>query len=79
MSSARAAEIVRGSSEQRFYGPLAEWIGGPDRAIRAHLVASLIKGVAVGRETTGDFSMTVDQREELCARLARTLQAMIDA
>lgn len=78
MSSSKAAEIVRGSSEQRFYGPLADWIGGEDRAIRAHLVASLIKGVAVGRETTGDFSMTRAQREEMCARLARTLQALID-
>ena len=78
MSSAKAAEIVRGSSEQRFYRPLADWIGGEDRAIRAHLVASLIKGVAVGRETTGDFSMTRAQRQELCDRLARTLQSMID-
>lgn len=78
MSSAKAAEIVRNSSEQRFYRPLAEWIGGDDGPIRAHLVASLVKGVAVGRETTGDFSLTLAQREELCARLARVLQSMID-
>ena len=77
ISSARAAEIVRSTANERFHGPLSDWIGGPDASIRAHLVSGLIKGVAIAREITDDFGLTPAEREQLRDRLAATLQAMI--
>lgn len=77
ISSAKAAEIVRATANQRFHAPLSDWIGGPDAGIRAHLVAGLIKGIALTREINDDFDLTPDEREQLRDRLAATLQAMI--
>ena len=77
ISSAKAAEIVRTAADERFHGPLSDWIGGPDAQIRARLVSGLIKGIAITREITDDFGLTLGEREQLRDRLAATLQSMI--
>lgn len=78
IASTKAAEIVQRSANARFYGPFAQWVGGEDGAVRARLAAGLIMGMAVSREITGGFGLTKDQAEQLCARLAVTLQGFID-
>ncbi len=78
VGSTKAMEVVRASAVERFYGPFAEWIGGPDAAVRARLAASVIMGFAVNREVTGNVNLSPDECERLCRRLAVTLQGFID-
>lgn len=77
-SSQKAAEEITRSSAERFYGPFAQFLGGENAVIRAHLAGSLMKGVMLNRAITPDLGLSLDQREGLCAELARTLQAIID-
>jgi AcrR family transcriptional regulator len=78
IGSTKANELVQRSANERFHGPFAQWIGGPDAAIRARLAAGLIMGVAIGREISGGFNMTPEECERMCTRLATTLQGFID-
>ena len=77
-SSQKAREAIRNSGQERFYGPIARWLGGPDATVRARLVADIIKGVAIDRVISDDFGLEDEDREHFRARLARTLQAAID-
>jgi AcrR family transcriptional regulator len=80
IGSAKAMEVVQKSSDARFYMPLTEWIGGPDAAVRARLVAGLIMGMAIGRELSSGYAvLSDDQRAALCKRTALALQGLIDA
>lgn len=80
IGSAKAMEVVQRTSDARFFLPLTEWIGGPDAAVRARLVAGLIMGMAIGRElSNGYVVLSDDQREALCQRMAVALQGLIDA
>ncbi len=78
-SSPKAAEAIRKSGEERFYGPIARWLGGPHAEIRARLIADIVKGVAIDRVIADDFGLSPDAREQFRARLARTLQSAIEA
>ena len=78
VSSPKAAEIVQRASKARFYEPFTAWVGGEDAEIKARLAAGLIMGLTVSRDITGGFGMSADQCERLCARLAATLQGLID-
>lgn len=77
-SSPKAAAAIRKSGEERFYGPIARWLGGPDARIRARLIADIIKGVAIDRVIADDFGLDEKGREQFRARLARTLQSAIE-
>ena len=77
-SSPNAAAAIRKSGEERFYGPIARWLGGPHAEIRARLVADIIKGVTIDRLISDDFGLDAAGREQLRARLARMLQSVID-
>lgn len=80
IGSAKAMDVVQRTSDARFYEPLTEWIGGPDAAVRARLVAGLIMGMAIGRELScGYGGLSDDQRQALCKRTAAALQGLIDA
>jgi AcrR family transcriptional regulator len=76
-SSPKASKTTREMGEKRFYGPIAQWLGGPDAAIRARLVADIIKGVAIDRAISYDFGLDEKAREKFRQRLARTLQDAI--
>ena len=71
-------ELVQRSANRRFYGPFAEWVGGPDAPVRARLAAALIKGMAVTREVTGGYGMDAEQCERMAERMAVILQDLID-
>lgn len=78
MSSARAMEVVRQSSMERFMTPFAEWIGAPRAMVRARLAACVMMGMSVGKEITGGLDMDADDKAYLEAQLARMLQDIVD-
>lgn len=78
VSSSKAQEIVRRVSEQKFYGPFAEWIGGEHAAVRARLAAALMMGMEVNRHVAGGRRQSPEECQELERRLAAMLQAVID-
>ncbi len=77
-SSPSAADAIRQSVEDRFYGPLARWLGGAGADTRARLAGAIIMGVAVDRRIADDFGLSPKERRRFRARLARVLQAAID-
>ena len=78
ISSTKAMELVQRSANRRFYGPFADWVGGPDAPVRARIAAALIKGMAVTREVTGGYGMDAEQCERMADRMAVILQDLID-
>lgn len=78
VGSARAGELVRDHVQKRFTGPLSEWIGGEDAAVRCALVSSLMLGMAVSRDIGGCTASSDADKAKLHQRLARTLQSCID-
>nr|WP_316629488.1 TetR family transcriptional regulator [uncultured Brevundimonas sp.] len=50
IGSAKAAEMVQTTCSQRFFGPLDDWLSGPDATVRARLLAGFIMGMSVSRE-----------------------------
>ncbi len=77
-ASPSAAEAIRRSGEERFYGPLARWLGGAGADERARLAGAIIMGVAVDRRIADDFGLSPKERRRFRARLARNLQAAVD-
>lgn len=73
-----AAEAIRKSSEEMFYGPFASWLGGKNAPERVRLAASIMKGVIIDRHISEDFGLTPAEHERFRTRLARALQAAID-
>jgi AcrR family transcriptional regulator len=73
-----AAEAIRKSGEERFYGPFARWLGGRNAAERVRVAAGIIKGVVIDRRIADDFGLTAKERERFRVRLARVLQAAVD-
>jgi AcrR family transcriptional regulator len=78
IGSAKAAEVIRRSSQRCFYGPFAEWLGDPDAAVRARLAGGLMMGVSLSREISGGFDLSPEECESLCSRLAAALQDLVD-
>lgn len=77
-SHPRAADAIRQSGKDRFYGPFERWLGGRNVAERVRLASSIMKGVIINRRIDGDFGLTAKERERFRKRLARTLQAAIE-
>lgn len=79
IGSVKAMEMVQHNSNERFFGPLAEWMGGPNAEVRARLVAGLIMGMAISRELADGFSsLSKDDRDALARRMGQTLQSLVD-
>lgn len=72
-----AAETIRKSGEERFFGPFERYLGGKNAPERVRLAASIIKGVVMDRLISDDLGLTRAERERFRARLARTLQSAI--
>lgn len=79
IGSAKAAEMVQSSCTQRFFGPLEDWLSGPDATVRARLLAGFIMGMSVSRELGGgSFDIEQAECEKMRDRLAIILQNLID-
>lgn len=76
-SSPKAAEVLKKSAD-RFFLPFIVWIGGDHASVRARMAAGLLMGLAVSRDIGGGFNLSEEECEEMCARLASTLQGFID-
>ena len=76
--SPKAASILKQSSED-FHAPFTAWLGGDEWKVRARMITGLLMGMSVGRDISGGFEMTPAECEEMCARLAQTVQNLIDA
>lgn len=79
IGSAKAMELIRNSSEQRFFRPLIEWMDGEDAEVRARLAASVVMGVAMSKEIAGGLPLDEAGLRGFTDRLADLLQSLIDA
>jgi AcrR family transcriptional regulator len=78
VGSTKAMELVQRTGNERFFNPFAEWVGGPDAAVRARLAAAFVMGMAVSREITGGFGLKPRECEQMRDRMAVILQGIID-
>ena len=78
MSSPKAAEIIRKSSYERFYGPFLNWLGGEDAEVRSRMVLGTLMGMALSRDMGGGFGLSEEDTAKLCERLAVLFQNCID-
>ncbi|MGH7021790.1 MAG: TetR/AcrR family transcriptional regulator, partial [Brevundimonas sp.] len=79
VGSAKAMDVMQRTSNNRFFDPLAAWIGGADAPVRARLAAGLIMGMAIGRELSDGYSsLDETQKAELARRMSAALQGLID-
>lgn len=77
-SAPKAAEVIRSNIQETFYGPLEGLIGGPDRLVRARLVAAVITGFAITRAIDENYLLTAQAGPELCERMAALLSGLLD-
>ncbi|WP_328617552.1 TetR/AcrR family transcriptional regulator [Amycolatopsis sp. NBC_00355] len=70
--------VVRERIERAFDEQLAPRLSGPDRALRAELLAALITGVAVLRGKVGTKALTAADREALGAYVDRMAAPLLD-
>ena len=77
-SSPKALEAIRKSGEERFFGPIEKWLGGPNANIRARLIADIVMGVTIDRVMSDDLGLGDEAREKFRDRLARILQSAIE-
>ena len=78
IGSAKATELVQHTGKERFFKPFAEWVGGPDAAVRARLASSFIMGMTVSREITGGHDLSPAECDRMRDRMATILQSIID-
>lgn len=78
MGSAKAAEVIRQSAHERFYGPFMDWLGGDDAEVRARMVLGVLMGMALSRDMGGGFGLSEEDTARLCERLAALFQNCID-
>ncbi|MES2860555.1 MAG: TetR family transcriptional regulator [Pseudomonadota bacterium] len=78
ISSPKAAEVVQRASMEDFYGPFTDWMGGEDAVVRVRIAASLLMGMSIGRDLSGDLNMTPEQCAMLKERVATLLQDLVD-
>jgi AcrR family transcriptional regulator len=64
--------------QERFLGPIREWLGGDEAPARARLVASVFIGLLVER-LVRDEPVPESEREAFIERLAPILQALVDS
>jgi AcrR family transcriptional regulator len=63
--------------QQRFMGPIREWLGGDEAPVRARIVAAVFIGLLVER-LVRDEPVPESEREAFIKRLAPMLQALVD-
>lgn len=78
IGSGRAADLVRQSSEERFYKPFIQWLGGPDAEVRSRLVLGVMMGMALSRELSGGFGLNDADKTALYERLTAIFQHCLD-
>lgn len=71
------APLLNEAVQERFMGPIRNWIGGENVAARARLLASVFIGLLVER-LIRDEALEGAEREVFIARTAALLQSLVD-
>jgi AcrR family transcriptional regulator len=71
------ATMLSAVVQERFMGPIREWIGGNDAQARARLLASIFIGLLVER-LIRDEPLDGAERDAFIERTATVLQALVD-
>jgi hypothetical protein len=64
--------------QERFMGPIREWLGGPDAAARARLISALFIGFLV-EGLIRDEPLSEPERTAFAERAGAILQSLVDA
>jgi AcrR family transcriptional regulator len=76
-NSPRAAEVIRQSSHENFYGPVAQWLGGADGAVKARLLGAVMMGLGVVRTLSPDFMLESEDLATFQDQVQRMIYSMI--
>lgn len=76
-TSPTTAPMLNVAVQERFMGPIREWLGGENSAVRSRLVSAIIIGLLVER-LIRDEPLPESEREAFIERLAPILQSLID-
>lgn len=77
LGSDDAAGLIREGLEERFIAPLAAWMQGEDRSVRAALVVSILAGITLMRDVLA-LDALQGQDETLAGMLEDLLAVLID-
>lgn len=76
-TSPLAGPIVRASIQERFHDPFAEIIGNDNANARAQLFGSILLGLSISQQISGDLADNDELREKLKVRLADIIRTAI--
>jgi AcrR family transcriptional regulator len=76
-TSPTTAPMLNEAVQERFMGPIREWLGGENVSVRARLISALVIGLLVER-LVRDEPLSEAEREPFIERLAPILQALAD-
>jgi AcrR family transcriptional regulator len=76
-SSDRAGECIRRVGRERFYGPMAAWLGGRDPEVLARLLGSVMMGFGVARAINPDFQLDEAELGRLEGYVFAMLQSVL--
>jgi AcrR family transcriptional regulator len=76
-TSPTTAPMLNDAVQQRFMGPIREWLGGDDAPARARLISAFFIGLLVER-LIRDEPLPDNERQPFIERLAPILQALVD-
>lgn len=78
VTSSQGAILLRQGLEMHFIQPLAEWLRGENRYLRASLIASTLLGIAIMQDVLYITSLTESSIDALVAQVAPVIQGYID-
>jgi AcrR family transcriptional regulator len=76
-TSPTTAPMLNEAVQERFMGPIREWLGGEEADVRSRLISAFFIGLLVER-LIRDEPLPDGERERFIERLAPILQALID-
>ena len=76
-ASPRAAEVIRRSSEENFYGPVAAWLGGADGDVKARLLGAVMMGLGVVRTLSPDYMLPAEDLARFQDQVRRMIYALV--
>ncbi|HZZ35253.1 MAG TPA: TetR family transcriptional regulator [Caulobacteraceae bacterium] len=76
-TSTATAHMLNEAVQERFMGPIREWLGGPEAAARARLITALFVGLLV-EGLIRDEPLSEPERSAFAERLSAILQTLVD-
>ncbi|AMK16887.1 MULTISPECIES: TetR/AcrR family transcriptional regulator [Sphingobium] len=76
-TSGTTQPLLQKMMQERFLGPIADWLGGKDRLVKAQLVAILCGGAVIHQKAVPQFAQTSKLKKAYERALADALQACV--